>query len=387
MAALSPWCLEQIRITNLIFEGIDTQKNVLYYPHIGLRNASLTKALALFYDHVYRIVPDNVIPDDNEELQPLLEEGSVGKMIDPAPYSQSASDEFPGKLGEWDASALDGDPEDRQEISRLHVDKTDQRVRKLFEESGFQSDNDWVSVPVEIASIYMLYLSTVIAKKNNLSLITGDWGAWTGTSYFNLDGQIDHSLTHDMLSEYVDDPFGLFCLLVSEITPTNISEIPADKILAFRLKRSDEITNFRKCLNDLHEELKIINANEIKIDAINAKVKALAKAKSDYQDASDLIKVKGWTGVKMIGFPAPAIFGHLMEIPTASTVVLGATGLALGALFTIKSNVQDLKKLNRDNPASLLIEMDRSFKNYTSSRGGGDMNYHAWNCMEEFVND
>ena len=190
-----------------------------------------------------------------------------------------------------------------------------------------------------------------------------------------------------MRSEYVDDPFGLFCLLVSEITPTNISEIPADKILDFRLKRSDEIANFRKCLSELHEELKVIDANEIKFDAINAKVKALDKAKSDYQDASDVIKVKGWTGLKMIGFPAPAIFGHLMEIPTASTVVLSATGLALGALYTIKSNAQDLKKLNRDNPASFLIEMHHSFKKYTSARGGGDINYHAWNCMEEYIND
>ena len=141
------------------------QKNVLYYPHIGLRNASLTKALALLYDHVYRIVPENVIPDDNEQLKPLLEEGSVGKMIDPAPYSQSASDEFLGKLEEWDATALEGDPDGEQELSRLHIEKTDQRVRQLFEESGFQSDNNWMSIPTEIASNYMLYLVTVIAKK------------------------------------------------------------------------------------------------------------------------------------------------------------------------------------------------------------------------------
>lgn len=363
------------------------QKNVLYYPHIGLHNAPLTKALALFYEHVYRIVPDNVIPDDNEELHPLLEEGSVGGMIDPAPYSLSASDEFLSKLEEWDAAALDGDSDGEQQLAKLHVEKTDERVRKLFEESGYQTDNDWMSIPTEIASNYMLYLASIIAKKNNFSLVTGDWGAWTGTCYFNLDGQIDYSLSPDMMSEYVDDPFGLFCLLVSEITPTNISEISANKILDFRIKRSDEIANFRKCLSDLHEELKIIDANEIRLDTIRDKVKALNKAKHEYQDSADIIKVKGWTGLKMIGFPAPSIFAHFMDIPTASTVALGATGLALGALYTIKSNAQDLKKLNKENPASFLIETDRSFKNYTSRRGGGDINYHAWNCMEEFVND
>jgi hypothetical protein len=164
----------------------------------------------LYYDRVYRIVPDNVRPDDNEELQPLLEEGSVGSMIDPALYSVSASNEFLSKLGEWDAAALDGDPDGEQELSSLHVEKTDERVRQLFEEAGYKSHNDWMSIPTELASNYMLYLATIIAKKNNLSLITSDWGAWTGTSYFNLDGQIDESLSPDMMSEYLDDPFGLF---------------------------------------------------------------------------------------------------------------------------------------------------------------------------------
>lgn len=363
------------------------QKNVLYYPHIALHNASLAKALALFYDHVYRIVPDNVRPDDHEELQPLLEEGLIGGMIDPVPYSLSASDEFLTKLGEWDAAALDGDPDGEEELSRLHVDKTDQRVRRLFEESGYQSSDGWMSIPTELASNYMLYLATAIAKKNNLSLITADWGAWTGISYFNLDGKIDQSLSPDMMAEYVDDPFGLFCLVINGITPVNIHEIPADKILEFRLKRSDEITSFRKCLNDLHEELRILDANEIKLDAIRDKIKELDKAKTNYQDSADLIKAKGWTGLKMIGFPAPSVFAHLMDIPVASTITLGVTGLALGALYTIKSNEQDLKKLNRENPASFLIELHRSFKKYTSARGGGDINYHAWNCMEEFIND
>ena len=41
-------------------------------------------------------------------------------------------------------------------------------------------------VPTEIASNYMLYLATDISKNNNLSLITSDWGAWTGTSYFKI---------------------------------------------------------------------------------------------------------------------------------------------------------------------------------------------------------
>jgi hypothetical protein len=70
------------------------RENALYYPHIALNNPTWIKAMALFYDNIYRIVPDNVIPDDSEELQPLLEEGSVGRMIDPVKYSKQASEHF-----------------------------------------------------------------------------------------------------------------------------------------------------------------------------------------------------------------------------------------------------------------------------------------------------
>jgi len=363
------------------------QKDALYYPHIGLSDSAWTKAMALYYDNVYRIVPDNVIPEDSAGLEALLEEGSVGKRIDPLVYSQAASDEFLSKLDSWNAAALDIDTVEDEQFVRLHSDKIDHRVRQLFNESGYHNDNDWMHVPTEIASNYMLYLATAISKRNNLALLTPNWGAWTGTSYFNLNGQIDDFTSNDLDPEYVDDPFALFCLLVSEITPLNISSIPSDDVLKFRVERSDEISNFRNCINDLYTELQSVESNEIQIDIIEKKADELAKAKENYQKSADIIKAKGWFGTTMMGFPAPVVFGKMMSIPTASTVILGGTGLALGALFSIKNTKNEIKKLNKDNPISCLVEMNNSFKNYTSARGGGDMNYHAWNCMEEFIND
>ena len=88
-----------------------------------------------------------------------------------------------------------------------------------------------------------------------------------------------------------------------------------------------------------------------------------------------------------MGFPAPLIFGQLLSIPSASTVALGTAGLAIGGLFNIQNTKEELRKLNDKNPASFLVEMRTSFKRYTSARGGGDMNFHGFNCMEEYVND
>lgn len=364
------------------------QANALYYPHISLENPSLIKSMALFYDNIYRIVPDNVIPTDNEELQPLLEQGAIGRIIDPANYSKKASEEFIAGLDQWSAAALEGSDDINGFISRIHTSKIDQHVRDLFLDVGFKENNDWMYVPTEIASNFMLYMANDIATKNNFSLITSDWGAWTGTSYFGVNGKIDEYIVNIGDEEFDHGyEFGLFSLMLNEITPTNISEIPSEKIMEFREKRKCEIENFRKCMFDLKAELSQVEATSIRIDIINDKAKELIKAQQDYKSSADLLKVKGWFGVSMMGFPAPLIFGQLLSIPHSSSVILGSAGLALGGLFNISNTKEELKKLNEKHPSSFLIEFRNSFKNYTHRRGGGDMNFHAYNCMEEFVND
>ncbi|MCK5721653.1 MAG: hypothetical protein KAI84_03890, partial [Gammaproteobacteria bacterium] len=99
--------------------------HALYYPHIALIDDSWIKAMSMLYDSIYRIVPDGIIPDDNPNLQPLLEEGAIGRMINPSGYARDASEVFLSKVdGEWNAAALYPSDEDF-DISRLHTDKID----------------------------------------------------------------------------------------------------------------------------------------------------------------------------------------------------------------------------------------------------------------------
>jgi Family of unknown function (DUF6236) len=377
-------------VRNSKIRRVKPMKNALYYPHIAFRDPSWIKAMALYYDNVYRIVPTDLTPDDPEELKALLEEGCIGKRIDPAKYSKNASEEFLNKSSEWRAAALTYGDEDEELITRLHTEKTDERVRELFREAGFKADNDWMYVPTAIASNFMLYMANEIASKNDLSLITADWGAWTGSSYFSIDGQVNDFITtigkDDIAAEDADD-FGLFGLLINELIPLNISDIPAEKIVEFRRKRKDEINQFRNCIKELRSELTAVESSEIRIDIIENKAKALAEAQKQYRASADIIKAKNWFGVSLMGFPAPLIFGQLFSIPSTSTVALAATGLALGGLFNIHNTKEEIRKLKEKSPASFLVELRNSFKAYTRARGGGDMNFHAYNCMEEYVND
>lgn len=167
----------------------------------------------------------------------------------------------------------------------------------------------------------------------------------------------------------------------------NVGQIPSDKIVRFREKRRDEIANLRKCVFNLHAELGELEEDSIREDRIRRKINELSQAMIEYQKSADLIKAKGWFGVSLMGVPAPIGLGKILELPTASTIIIAATGIALGGIYSINKTKNELDDLKKDSPVSCLIEMRKSFKEYTNARGGGDMNYHAFNCMEEYVND
>lgn len=365
-------------------------KNALYYPHIAFKNPGWIKAMALYYDNVYRIVPNNIVPDDSDELKPLLEEGCIGKAISPAKYAKRASEEFLEKKADWSAAALSCMDEEKDPIIKLHTQKIDERVRELFHEAGFIVDNDWINVPMSLASNFMLYMANEIASENHLSLITGEWAAWTGTSYFGLNGKIDEFVSTIGADDWtMEEPekFGLYGLFLDKLTPVMISDIPSEKIVGFRQKRRDEINLFRQCMEDLRNELIAVESREIRMDIIQDKANALVRAQEQFRKSADIIGAKEWFGVSMMGFPAPLAFSQMFSIPSSSTVALALAGLAIGGLYNIYNSKEEIRKLKKESPASFLVEFNKSFKNYTFARGGGDMNYHAYNCMEEFVCD
>lgn len=364
------------------------KKDILYYPHISFKDSALIKAASMLYDDIYRIVPDDVVPEDDKELAPLIEEGKVGKAINPARYSSEASNTFLEKIDEWDAAALCYSEEEQRHISRLHTDKTDEKVRRIFKEVGFKEKNNWMEIPTALASNYMLYLAREIAAKNDLSLMTQDWGAWTATNYFNLDGGVDEVVMLPNGKDDVGMPYALFSLIINEMTPLNIAEIPSKELLKFREKRKDEISNFRNCIFELNDILSTLDAPEIMRETILAKIKELKNAQDDYKKSADIILAGNlWKGFKLLGFPASATFASLFDMATPGTACVAIGGTIFGGMYHVNKTKAELKKLREESPVSALIEINKTFSNYTSARGGGDANFHAYNCMEEYVDD
>jgi hypothetical protein len=130
-----------------------------------------------------------------------------------------------------------------------------------------------------------------------------------------------------------------------------------------------------------------IDSNEVRVDTIKNKIDELARAQKDFRDSADLINVRGWVGTIFTNFPASIQLSQIFAIPPISAAILALTGIAVGTIVCIKNTRQEIKKLKKNNPASFLIDIEKSFKNYTQARKGGDINYHAFNCIEEYIND
>jgi hypothetical protein len=260
-------------------KGEDMFNSALYYPYIAFRDVDWLKAMAMYYECIYRIVPNNTNPDDSEALRPLLEDGSVGAMIDPIPYTEQTADVFLKKRRKWSASALSASEGEQQDIALLHTDKTDSRVRELFNSLGYEQTETWLQIPTELASNYMLFLASEIGKRNQLNLITNEWAPWTATTYFSLNGGVDDFLMFSDEKDSVNDPFALFCLIVGEIAPINISDIPARKVQEFRIKRRDEISNFRVAVSDLYLELQKLEDPKLRYDFQEGKTRIPEKCR------------------------------------------------------------------------------------------------------------
>ena len=371
-----------IKDLNAYFSG------TLYYPRISITDPYLFKSLALLHDKVYRIVPDGIIPDDDESLQPLIEAGYLGEMIDPIPYSKSASALFLEKKVFWDAAALSPCDEDI-DLVMIHNDKADEKVRHLFHELGYSEHGDWHHIPTELASNYMLFLATEIAKRNRLGLVTDEIAPWTAANYFNMGGMVDGLASCGLVEDVpVKEQSGLYNLIIENLLPANVADIPADSIVNFREKRCDEVLNLRATISRLYDELVGINERDIQIDIINARVKSLTLAYDDFRKSADIIRVKEWFGTTTWSFPAVGVLGTLLGIEPMSMVSLSATCAAVGMIVNLSATKRETTKLLKESSASGFIAFHKDFGRYCSpTRKIDNISAYAWNSMEEYIND
>lgn len=354
--------------------------SALYYPTIEFTDPQWLWSASLFWDRIYRIVPKGYAPADSRNVVELCDNGEIGVQINPDNYSAAVADEFLNKVREhhWHAAALSMNY--NEEYDRLHSDKVDVRLRQMIiSKGGKESKDKWLHVPNGFASHYMIYLASHIANKNKLNLITDVSPAWTATTYYTFDD--------DLKSYFIDElPNVLASIIVREFVPTNLLDIRPKDILAFREKRRDERRRFVQAVRNAAPNLSNCKDPVVVKGILEDVKKDITSSLDEYKRSMDILKVKNWTGLKTISFPAAApVMNMIMPLGTTQLAILSTTGLALGVLAGIAALKGDAQKLINECEFSYLISMRKEWKK--CSLHGGDYNAVLNDHIEEFIND
>lgn len=330
---------------------------VLYYPSIEFKFDDydwLIRA-SLFWDEIYRIVPEGYVPEDDVFIKILCSSGEIGKHYTMNIFDSDRihENEFYDKTKHIIRSEAckkflqdfeplfkhyrDTNLEWESELVRLNTTKLEFHLFEKFAEYGlianypkekWISPGEWIYVPKVFADAYMSYLAKEISEKDNLSLATPNSISWLSSYNFKS------ATSSNILCSDAMEGFICFPVYIYDVLPLNKDFSPY-KILEFREKRKDERHNFMQALNSFLESLSSANSVQRIADIWNNECNEIKKAIKDYKKSSDILGAVRWGG--RIGACASVLIdvGTLKDRSSSilSLVGAGIDLLGLGASF------------------------------------------------------
>lgn len=330
----------------------------LLYPNIHLKNSKIIKESLLFYDNLYRIVPEGIIPKDDKEIKHFNDEYNLIKEISPKEYVKNTYKEFTKNLRNWSitASGLSFD-EDEESYSRLHKDKVYDKLRKTFIEEGIlEYDGTWFRGNASFIGNYMIYLAIEMSNKNDLCLVTNDVPAWVSQEFMNYDGNY---------ADYAECSFGggthkLLGMYFIDYIPSNINEITFDSIVEFRDQYNTERKNFFNNYLKFQNEVSSITSTNVLSDKIEKNLDSFYEGIKDYKESCSYFKTDGFFGSKVFTFPTlMGATDTFVSIDPGLKSLLMAAGLFIGGLWDLISARQRISDIKKSNPYSYLVSLEK----------------------------
>lgn len=347
--------------------------SILYFPSIEFGSDEWVKCSLLFWDNIYRIVPGDYKPNDSKTVQEaescdlirnvILEQEDVTKTGN---QFLQFCDSLP-----FIPAGLEG-----VDYDRIHPDKIDKRLYPSLEKIAHKFERDgWLRLSTELARGYMFYLSKTVAERRNLARATDDRDSWIISPYFVEEGNFDEFI-------YNRDADGFYSsLIIEDLVPANISEVPIASIIQFVDERKELKSIFRKKLYAFTEGLAECQSEEFARTLIEDYKAEIEESKRELKESIDFLKSAGLNALFTMGIPvsltafrAIAVLGDPFSLHSiSSSVIIGAVAAY--------SDYSKVKKQQRANSyASYLIDMDKrlieqkKYPNYTS-------------IFDEFIND
>ena len=358
---------------------INPSDYVLYFPSIEFQSDNWVKSSLLYWDKIYRIVPENYEPNDSELILEAKEKDLIRNIVLDEKEIRATGDmflEFTKHLEFLPAGLEAG-----SDYHSVHADKIDSRLYPSLHELGNIYNKDgWLNFPTELARGYMFYLATVVAKnRGGFSMSTDNLDSWVMSSFFTENGNFNE-YTYDRNAE------GYYSsLIIDGFIPADLSNVSIDSIVNFCDDEKEQKNKFRNQISNFATSLsKCKNSDTVGelIEDYNLEIK---NAKSDLKGSMSFIsKLKPCFYTSLIaGIPlAKSAFDYIAGCTQDQfDYNLIGESFAITAVACYKDYSQAKTHRKQNTFASYLIDIDKKF-----TRANNQMTRFGYS-FNEFIND
>jgi hypothetical protein len=334
--------------------------SALYYPYLDLHTHRWLNLAALYYDHIWRIVPPKWdVWDHSDDIKKYVDAGFL-RPRSPEAAAEEVAAEFEGFLDRTLGSPekklrLTNDLRLSRGIKRLSVGKMIYPLALKLKEKGLLREEgaNWYDIEALTGALYMLFLAKQLA--GSLPLVSDD-PAFQQLVY-GTPGTEDSKDTRGGGRTY-----RLASLVLKTVVPDQIGSIPADKILEVRRTTEEERIDFYDAITSLGADLETIHDSIDAEDAIKHKQAAIARSIKSLRSklrSHNIGCISGFMGVS-IPSVATASWGFNITNP----VVLGGFGAVAAVTFLAKT-ISDRKSAKLESHWSYLHTLESKLKDYS----------------------
>lgn len=311
-------------------------QSILYYPTIDIKDGVWLRNALLYWDEVCSIVPYEGYTGQSPEIQYMQERG-LYRAIYPQyifwnEHSEKLKDTIIYNLSHpiKRRSKFYFNKVNRNNSTRLssliHHNKIPPEFMDIFKDKNIFLNNDkneWIEMDERIATIYMKTLAEFAAKYDSQDMVIGTESQDSLNEIYN---QVPHKRNM------------VISIILSECLPIPSMYTSFEEIIDFKMKRRDELLEFRVKLRELEQGISHCESiEELKSQIQHFKelwTLELIKANKLFKsDRIEFILGSAKTFIADAGVAAgllqgiQSIYGHTIPT-TAFAATIGASGLA-----------------------------------------------------------
>jgi hypothetical protein len=242
----------------------------------------------LYWDKIYRLVPENYEPPDSEFVQEAIDKKLIENIEIDERYKSCTQDLFFKFLEDEIEVIPEGysryfqnkiiapviprnygsyiDENSRQ----LHMDKVSDAVLMCLREIKFFPENDWFRLPSDWVKNYMLFLATYVSTDLKLPIVTDNETNWLSSAVYTQGSNLATYKKYCENLAYDNYAHGYYSTsLIRNFLPTNMQDVTLDRIMDFRTSQSEQRRNLKSEINRYTAHLSGIRNKEVANEELN----------------------------------------------------------------------------------------------------------------------